>query len=120
MPLGISKMFPALWVDEDEEEGKNLNESPLIATQLERFRRKFKFSYNKVNDSATGDRLIREFSNLGINDLNVIVLNFIDMLSHARTDSKMIRELASSDAAYRSLTESWFRHSSAYELFKHH
>ena len=118
MPLGISKMFPALWVDEDEEEGKNLNESPLIATQLERFRRKFKFSYNKVNDSATGDRLIREFSNLGINDLNVIVLNFIDMLSHARTDSKMIRELASSDAAYRSLTESWFRHSSAYELFK--
>ena len=118
MPLGISKMFPALWVDEDEEEGKNLNESPLIATQLERFRRKFKFSYNKVNDSATGDRLIREFSNLGINDLNVIVLKFIDMLSHARTDSKMIRELASSDAAYRSLTESWFRHSSAYELFK--
>lgn len=52
------------------------------------------------------------------NDLNVIVLNFIDMLSHARTDSRMIRELASTDAAYRSLTESWFRHSPAIEIFR--
>ncbi len=118
MPLDISKMFPELWVDEDEDEGKNLNESPLIATQFERFRRKVKFSYNKVNDSAAGERLVRELSNLESNDLNVIVLNFIDMLSHARTESKMIRELASNNAAYRSLTESWFRHSSAHELFR--
>ena len=118
MPLSIAKMFPDLWVDEDEEEGKNLNESPLIATQFERFRRKVRFSYNKVNDSAAGERLVREFSNLEANDLNVIVLNFIDMLSHARTESKMIRELASNNAAYRSLTESWFRHSSAHELFR--
>lgn len=118
MPLQISQMFPDLWVDEDEEEGKNLNESPLIATQFERYRRKCRFSYNKVNDSPGASRLLREFSNLEVNDLNVIVLNFIDMLSHARTESKMIRELASSDAAYRSLTESWFRHSPALELFK--
>lgn len=118
MPLDISKMFPDLWVDEDEEEGKNLNESPLIATQFERFRRKVKFSYNKINDSVTGEKLIREFSNLESNDLNILVINFIDMLSHARTESKMIRELAANNAAYRSLTESWFRHSSALELFR--
>ena len=118
MPLQISTMFPDLWVDEESEEGKNLNESPLIATQFERFRRKVKFSYNKLNDSTAGERLIREFSNLAENDLNVIVLNFIDMLSHARTESKMIRELASNNAAYRSLTESWFRHSSALDLFR--
>ena len=118
MPLDISKMFPDLWVDEDEDEGKNLNESPLIATQFERFRRKVKFSYNKINDSATGEKLIREFSNLESNELNVLVINFIDMLSHARTESKMIRELAANNAAYRSLTESWFRHSSALELFR--
>lgn len=118
MPLQISQMFPELWVDEDEDEGKNLNESPLIATQFERYRRKCRFSYNKVNDSPGASRLLREFSNLEVNDLNVIVLNFIDMLSHARTESKMIRELASSDAAYRSLTESWFRHSPALELFR--
>ena len=118
MPLGIAKMFPELWVDEDSEEGKNLNESPLIATQFERYRRQCKFSYNKINDTASGERLIRDFAQLERNDLNVVVFNFIDMLSHARTESKMIRELAASNAAYRSLTESWFRHSSAYEFFK--
>lgn len=118
MPDKIAKMFPDLWVDEDEDEGKNLNESPLIATQFDRYRRRCRFSYNKINDSDGGERLIREFSNLEVNDLNVIVLNFIDMLSHARTESKMIRELAATNAAYRSLTESWFRHSSAIELFR--
>ncbi len=118
MPLDIARLFPDLWVDEDSEEGKNLNESPLIATLLERFRRKNKFSYNKINDNAGGERLLRNFANFDQNDLNVIVLNFIDMLSHARTESRMIRELASSNAAYRSLTESWFRHSSALELFR--
>ena len=118
MPRQIEKMFPDLWVDEDSEEGKNINESPLIATQLERFRKKYKFSYNKVNDSVAGERLIRDFASLAQNDLNVVVFNFIDMLSHARTESKMIRELASSNAAYRSITESWFRHSSAIELFR--
>ncbi|MDE6145763.1 MAG: PglZ domain-containing protein, partial [Muribaculaceae bacterium] len=108
-----------LWVDEDDEQGKNLNESPLIQTQFERFRRHgVKFSYNKINDSVAGEKLIRELANLRDNDLNVIVLNFIDMLSHARTESKMIRELAANNAAYRSLTESWFRHSSALDLFK--
>ena len=105
-------------MDEDEEEGKNLNEDPLIETHFKRYRRQCRFSYNKINDSVAGDRLIGELPKLEQNDLNVIVLNFIDMLSHARTESKMIRELASTDAAYRSLTESWFRHSSALELFR--
>lgn len=118
LPVNIEKMFPDLWVDEDSEEGKNINESPLIATQFERYRRQCRFSYNKINDSAAGEKLLKEFANLEGNDLNVIVLNFIDMLSHARTESKMIRELASSNAAYRSLTESWFKHSSAIELFR--
>ena len=118
MPIEIAKMFPSLWVDEDSPEGKNLNESPLIATQFERYRRKCRFSYTKINDSVAGEKLLREFSNLLDNDLNVIVFNFIDMLSHARTESKMIRELAANDAAYRSLTESWFRHSPAIEIFR--
>ena len=118
MPLQIEKLFPELWIDEDSEEGKNINESPLIATQLARFRKNYRFSYNKVNDSAGGERLLREFNQLEVNDLNVIILNFIDMLSHARTESKMIRELAATNAAYRSITESWFRHSSALEIFR--
>jgi CheY-like chemotaxis protein len=118
MPNDIERLFPDLWIDEDDERSKNLNESPLIATLFERYRRPVKFSYNKINDNAAGERLLREFSNLEGNDLNVVVFNFIDMLSHARTDSKMIRELAATNAAYRSLTESWFRHSTALELFR--
>ncbi len=118
MPIDIANLFPHLWVDEDEDEGKNLNESELVQTLFERFRRRCRFSNNKINDSNGGERLLREFANLAQNDLNIVVLNFIDMLSHARTESRMIRELARTDAAYRSLAESWFRHSSALELFR--
>ena len=118
MPIDIARLFPHLWVDEDSEEGKNLNESEMIESLFARYRRQTKFSYNKINTSEQGTRLLRDFANLEQNDLNVVVLNFIDMLSHARTESRMIRELASNDAAYRSLTESWFRHSPALELFR--
>lgn len=118
MPVQIAEMFPELWVDEDEEDGKNLNEEPLIRTQMERFRRHDTFSYYKVNDSAGADRFIQRFNQLSGNDLNVLVINFIDMLSHARTESKMVRELANNESAYRSITLSWFRHSVLAELFK--
>ena len=118
MPNKIAKMFPELWVDEDEEEGKNLNEAPLIQTQLDRYRRHHTFSYHKVNDSSGADRLLSQFQQLGQNDLNVVVVNFIDMLSHARTESKMVRELANNESAYRSITLSWFRHSALSDLFK--
>ena len=118
MPLQIAKMFPQLWVNEDEDEGKNLSEEPLIRTLLERYRRKERFSYHKINTNAEGEKLLQNFSELGHNDLNVVVYNFIDMLSHARTESKMIRELAPDEAAYRSLTRSWFQHSPLFGLLK--
>ena len=118
MPLQISTMFPKLWVDEDEDEGLNIHESELIETQLQRFRRKESFTYNKLNDSSAGEKFLQKMNSLKDTPLNVVVLNFIDMLSHARTESKMIRELANSDAAYRSLTESWFRHSSTLDIFR--
>lgn len=111
-------MFPELWVDEEEEEGKNLNEAPLIQTQLDRYRRKNTFCYHKINDSQSAEKLVAQFKQLEKYDLNVIVLNFIDMLSHARTELKMVRELASNEAAYRSITQSWFRHSAVKDLFK--
>jgi len=118
MPLQIQQMFPNLWVDDDEEEGKNLYEEELIQTQLDRFRKKYAFSYHKINDNTAGEKLIESLPRFIDNPLNVVVFNFVDMLSHARTDSKMIRELASSEAAYRSLTLSWFKHSSIIEFFK--
>ena len=118
MPNKIEKMFPDLWVDEDEEEGKNLNEGPLIQTQLERYRRHDSFSYHKINSSADAEKFMQQLHQLGKNDLNVVVFNFIDMLSHARTESKMVRELANNESAYRSITLSWFRHSVIAEFFR--
>ena len=118
MPDKIAEMFPDLWVDEDEEEGKNLNEAPLIQTQFDRYRRKNTFSYHKVNSSAEADKLLQQFHTLEKNDLNVVVFNFIDMLSHARTESRMVRELANNESAYRSITLSWFRHSVISDFFR--
>jgi hypothetical protein len=111
-------MFPELWVDEDSEEGKNLNEAPLIKTQFDRYRRHNTFTYHKINDSSAAEKLVQQLPNLWKYDLNVVVLNFIDMLSHARTESRMVRELASNEAAYRSITLSWFRHSALADLFR--
>lgn len=118
MPNQIAKMFPELWVDEDEEDGKNLNESPLIQTLLERYRRRHTFSYTKNTDSRFAEKLSQTVAEWEQNDLNVLVVNFIDMLSHVRTESKMIRELASTEAAYRSITRSWFKHSGTLDLLR--
>ena len=118
MPNKIQEMFPDLWVDEDEEEGKNLNEEPLVRTQLERYRRKETFSYHKINTQADADKLMQQMSQISKNPLNVVVFNFIDMLSHARTESKMVRELANNESAYRSITLSWFRHSVIRDFFR--
>lgn len=117
MPLKIKEMYPHLWVDEEDDEGKNLQEEELIRLQLERYRRKESFSYHKINDSVATDRLLSQFQQLFATQLNVLVVNFIDILSHARTESRMVRELAANEAAYRSITRSWFRHTSIKELF---
>ena len=118
MPNKIAEMFPELWVDEDEEEGKNLNEGPLIQTQIERYRRHDTFSYHKINSSTEADKLMQQLNTLKKYDLNVVVFNFIDMLSHARTESRMVRELANNESAYRSITLSWLRHSVIADFFR--
>ena len=117
MPNKIAEMFPELWVDEDEEEGKNLNEAPLIQTQIDRYRRRDSFSYHKINDAQGAERLVAQFQQFANYDLNVVVVNFIDLLSHARTESKTLRELAADEAAYRSVTATWFHHSPLRDLF---
>lgn len=117
MPLQIQEMYPNLWIDEDEEESKNNNEETLIQTQLDRFRKRYGYTYYKVNESDFCEKITRQFKGLKT-PLNVVIINFIDMLSHSRTDSKMMRELANDEAAYRSLTLSWFKHSPTAEMFR--
>ena len=117
MPLQIQQMFPHLWVEEGDEESKNQHEKELVQTLLDRYRRKESFNYWKINESDFCQRVIAQLKGVQT-PLNIVVLNFIDMLSHSRTESKMMRELANDEAAYRSLTLSWFKHSPTYELLR--
>ena len=107
MPSEIEKRFPGKWVNEEEEGSKNAHEEEFEGDQLKRLGKNVKFSYHKILNL-----------NAGRKPLNVIVYNFVDMLSHARTEMEVIRELADDDAAYRSLTKSWFEHSPLFDIFK--
>lgn len=119
MPSQIEKMFPKYWIDEDEEGTKNQFEEELLGEQLKRFGKKLNYSYNKILNLTAGKKLVETLPNLMDKDLNVIVYNFVDMLSHARTEMEIIRELADNEAAYRSITLSWFEHSPLFEIFKY-
>lgn len=117
MPDQIRTAYPDLWVEEEDEEGKNLNEKELIQAQLDRFRKRYEFNYFKINESDFCEKIIRQLKGLRT-PFNIAVINFIDMLSHSRTDSKMMRELCNDEAAYRSLTLSWFKHSPTCRLLR--
>ncbi len=118
LPSEIQKKYPNLWVGENDEGGKNMHEKELLETNLKRLGQNIPFSYNKVLNLNFGKKLVERFHELKRNKLNVIVYNFVDMLSHARTEMDMIKELADNAAAYRSLTLSWFEHSPLFELIK--
>ncbi|MBN8650912.1 MAG: PglZ domain-containing protein [Cytophagales bacterium] len=118
MPSEMAKTHPDLWVGEDEDESKNNFEDDFLAKQVRKNNLNIKFSYNKIKKLEEGRDLADSINNLFHNDLNVIVYNFVDMLSHARTDMAMIRELAPDEAAYRSITKSWFMHSPLFDILR--
>lgn len=111
LPSEMQEQHPDLWVGDDVEGGKNNFEDKFIEAQLKRFNKDIKWSYHKVIHTNHGKQVIDSMNNLFKNDLNVLVYNFVDMLSHSRTDMAMIKELAPDESAYRSLTNSWFQHS---------
>lgn len=118
MPYEISRRYPDLWVYDDEEEGKNKNEEALFGNLVKNSKLDLKYSYHKIITNTQGKALVDNLNNLMHNDFNIMVFNFVDMLSHARTDSAMIRELAPDESAYRSITHSWFMHSPLLEIMK--
>jgi len=118
LPMEMEKYHPDIWIGEDEEQGKNLYEDEFLKRQLKRSRPNTKFSYNKIKNLGQGKSLADTIQNYMNNDLNVIVYNFVDMLSHARTEMEVIRELAPDEAAYRSITQSWFYHSPLIEILR--
>ena len=119
LPVDIEKNFPAQWKNDDEQGGKNLNEEEFIRAQLKRLKKDtIRFSYTKVVNNQAGIDLMNNIHNLLTNDLNVIVYNFVDMLSHARTEMEVLKELAGDEMSYRSITASWFEHSPLHQALK--
>lgn len=118
MPAEIERKYPQYWVNEDEEGFKNQFESELMGENLKRHGFNIKHTYNKVLNAQHGKKLLDNLPNLMHNKLNIIIYNFIDMLSHARTDSNIVRELAEDERAYRSVTLSWLEHSPLLEVIK--
>ncbi len=118
MPSEIEKMYPKLWVNDEEEGGKNMSEEELLGLNLKRLGKDTRYNYYKVLNQSFGRKVVDEIPNMMKNQFNVLVYNFIDMLSHARTDTNVIKELAEDESAYRSLTLSWFEHSSFMEAIK--
>jgi CheY-like chemotaxis protein len=118
MPSEIERRYPDKWVNDEEEGGKNMHEQFFISEQLKRNGLDIKFSYNKVLNVSYGNKVLRDVPGMFNNKLNVIVYNFVDMLSHARTDTQIIKELANNEAAYRSVIKSWLEHSTLLSILK--
>jgi len=117
-PLEMEKQFPQYWKNDPEEGGKNLYEAEFLTAQLKRLGLKIKEDYFKITNLASGKKLVENFKGLKDNDLVTVVYNFVDMLSHAKTEMDVVKELASDDKAYRSLTLSWFRNSPLLEIIQ--
>ncbi len=118
MPADIERIHPEYWVNEGDEEGKNKFEAELLQKQMNRLGVNRSLYYEKIQNIEKGRKLVSNSGKILSHDLSVIVINFVDMLSHARTEMDMIRELANDEKAYRSLTLSWFENSTLYELLK--
>ena len=117
-PLEMEKQFPQYWKNDPEEGGKNLFEAEFLTAQLKRLGLNIKQDYFKITNLNSGKKLVENFKSLKNNDLVTVVYNFVDMLSHAKTEMDVVKELASDDKAYRSLTLSWFKNSPLLEIIQ--
>lgn len=118
MPAAIDELMPEYWINDNEDEGKNLFEEKLLEKNIQRSGINCRWSYSKISSDAEGRGLNDRLTQLLSNDLNVIVYNFVDLLSHARTEIEVIRDMTGDEASWLSLTHSWFIHSPLIELLK--
>jgi DNA-binding response OmpR family regulator len=118
LPLEMEQKFPQYWKSDSDEGGKNLYENEFLTEQIKKFRFPLKHEYFKITNLESGKKLADSFQSIKNNDLTVVVINFVDMLSHAKTEMDVIKELVSDDKAYRSLTASWFQNSPLLEMIR--
>ena len=118
MPLAIDKLMPNKWLNDNEEGGKNQYEEDFLRRQITQCGKRYKCSFDKLVRPEAGRKLIDNIRHVYDADFSVIVYNFLDILSHARTETDVIRELTEDDASFRSLTRSWFEHSDLFTLLR--
>ncbi len=118
MPLEMEKQHPDWWKNDTDQGGKNLFESEFLGAQLKRLGLELSWEYHKISNLKQGKQLAQNFRAQKDNDLVVVVYNFVDMLSHSKTEMDVVKELASNDKAYRSLTLSWFMNSPLLEIIQ--
>lgn len=118
MPSDMEKLHPDLWLNDVDEGGKNMKEKEFFDAQLKRLGMKLNYSYHKISSLKQGKKLVENFKTHKDEDLTVVVYNFVDMLSHSKTEMEVIKELASNDKSYRSLTQSWFKNSPLLEIIQ--
>ena len=115
----MEKLHPDLWLNDTDDGGKNMHEAEFLRRQLKRLGQShLKTDYHKITNVKGGKKLVENFKSQKDNDLTVVVYNFVDMLSHSKTEMEVIKELASNDKSYRSLTESWFKNSPLLEIIQ--
>jgi len=118
MPSDMEKIYPEYWKNDTDEGGKNLYESEFLDTQIKRCNLNIQHEYYKITSLKSGKDLADNYNKTKQNNLTVLVYNFVDMLSHAKTEMEVIKELAGDDKAYRSLTVSWFKNSPLFEIIQ--
>lgn len=118
MPSEMEKQYPNWWKNDTDEGGKNLHESEFLGAQLKRLGLNLNWEYHKISNLKQGKQLAQNFKSQKDNDLTVVVYNFVDMLSHSKTEMEVVKELAANDKAYRSLTLSWFKNSPLLEIIQ--
>ncbi|MDR0415063.1 MAG: response regulator [Prevotellaceae bacterium] len=118
MPSEIEKLMPDCWLNDEDDGGKNQHEEELLRKQMQRSGVGASLFFRKMVGLDGGRQMLGELSKLDSCSFAVLVYNFVDMLSHARTSTEIVRELADDEPAYRSLMRSWFEHSDLLELIK--
>ncbi|MDG2274678.1 MAG: PglZ domain-containing protein, partial [Flavobacteriaceae bacterium] len=118
MPSEMEKNHPEFWRDDTDEGGKNMFENEFLSAQIKRLKLSIKHEYYKITSLKDGKELANNYNGTKQNDLTVLVYNFVDMLSHSKTEMEVIKELAGDDKAYRSLTVSWFKNSPLFEIIQ--
>ncbi|GAB4339475.1 MAG: response regulator [Calditrichia bacterium] len=120
-PIEIEKRYPELWAQgEDDDYSRNRYEDKLIYDQLRISGIKFSSEpkYSKILNSEDARNLEKNLHSYLSAPFLSMVVNFVDILAHSRSDLPILKEIAPDEASYRSLTKSWFEHSPVYSIFK--